>query len=217
MWHPPTITDETNLHWKMVKVIVEMTKILLTPENPVHHLGRQQAATCRSHEGSKNERIVAMGIYYYAQENIAETTIAFVRKINTKDYNLFLSIHSNFNYRDQSFQRTGETPIKQNRLIAFPNIYAHSTTLRLKDLKRPGYQKTLTFFLCGPNNHDIPTTKIIAPQQPHHRIEVEKALREGIWGNLPNEIFELILKHLPPPISVEEAYGYRAALLRKRD
>ncbi|KAF3197614.1 hypothetical protein TWF679_002899 [Orbilia oligospora] len=214
MWHPPKITDEINLKGKTVKIFVQMTNIMLTPENPVHHVGPRNVANDWAYHGLRNERIIATGIYYYAQDNIAETTLAFARKTNERD-----PLHPcNYRYcsyevRVRPFQKVGKTSIKQNRLIVFPNIYAHATTLRLEDIKKPGYQKTLTFFLCDPNDDKLLTTKTVAPQQPQHRVEVEEAIREGIWGNLPSELFEFVLKSLPPPISVEEAYGYREAMI----
>ncbi|KAF3089608.1 hypothetical protein TWF102_009607 [Orbilia oligospora] len=214
MWYPPKITDEINLKGKTVKIVVQMTNIMITPENPVQHVGPRNVADYWAYHGLRNERIIATGIYYYAQENIAETTLAFARKTNEKDPLHPCNYHyCSYGFRDRPFQKVGKTSIKQNRLIVFPNIYAHATTLRLEDIKKPGYQKTLTFFLCDPNYNELLTTKTVAPQQPQHRVEVEEAIREGIWGNLPSELFEFVLKSLPPSISVEEAYGYREAMI----
>ncbi|KAF3286825.1 hypothetical protein TWF970_008664 [Orbilia oligospora] len=214
MWYPPKITDEINLKGKTVKIVVQMTNIMITPENPVQHVGPRNIADYWAYHGLRNERIIATGIYYYAQENIAETTLAFARKTNEKDPLHPCNYHyCSYGFRDRPFQKVGKTSIKKNRLIVFPNIYAHATTLRLEDIKKPGYQKTLTFFLCDPNYNELLTTKTVAPQQPQHRVEVEEAIREGVWGNLPSELFEFVLDSLPPPISVEEAYRYREAMI----
>ncbi|KAF3182967.1 hypothetical protein TWF788_005772 [Orbilia oligospora] len=62
----------------------------------------------------------------------------------------------------------------------------------------------------------MPTTRTVTPQQPEIRADLEAALRSGRPGRLAEEIFQMILKNIPPPIPLEEAQEYRAALMRER-
>ncbi|KAF3177370.1 hypothetical protein TWF788_007801 [Orbilia oligospora] len=89
-------------------------------------------------------------------------------------------------------QEIGQTETKKNRAIAFPNIYQHQVQpFKLLDPTKPGYRKILVFFLCDPSNDDLPTTRVVAPQQPEFRVEIENMLRNGPMGKLPEEVFRM--------------------------
>ncbi|KAF3920233.1 hypothetical protein AA313_de0207266 [Arthrobotrys entomopaga] len=212
-WKPPIITDEVKLDGKVAKVIVKMANIVLTPENPTYAGGSWHV------EAMKNERIIATGIYYYAQENITDSTLSFRRTVRIDQ-----SPQWNDSYwgqlhgmgRQMGIQEIGEIKTKENRAMVFPNVFQHCvSSFQLKDPTKPGYRKILVFFLCDPN-HDVPTTRMIAPQQPEQRIDLERALREGPLGKLPEEIFQTIVKELPPLIPLEEAHRYREWLMSER-
>lgn len=71
---PPTSETETpafKLSGRTVQVIVKLANILLTPEQPTYEGGVWHV------EGMQNEEIVASGIYYYDEENISESRLAF--------------------------------------------------------------------------------------------------------------------------------------------
>ncbi|KAF3929401.1 hypothetical protein ABW19_dt0207207 [Dactylella cylindrospora] len=219
MWSAPTIGPKTKLEGKTVKVIVKLANIVLTPENPTYAGGSWHV------EAMKNERIISTGIYYYDQENVTNSELAFRRTIGDMDdmnYHLpqdsnWTTVH-NMSREGNSVQEIGSIVTKNNRAIAFPNIMQHQVQpFELADKTRPGYRKILVFFLCDPSPfHNVPTTKIVAPQQPEARQYVVEALREGPLGHLPEEVFRLIVDELPPQISKEEAVEIRENLMDER-
>lgn len=87
----------------------------------------------------------------------------------------------------------------------------------LVDKEKPGYRKILVFFLCDPSpEHNIPTTKTVAPQQPEGRAEFIDELRLGPLGKLPEDVFRSIMSELPPVITLEEAKKLRDELMEER-
>ncbi|KAF3914357.1 hypothetical protein AA313_de0209110 [Arthrobotrys entomopaga] len=218
MWEAPVITDKVKLQGKTAKVIVKLANIILTPEKPRYDGGTWHV------EAMLNERIVSTGIYYYAQENITDSSLAFRRTTeNMEDMMYSLPQDSNWTTvhnmdRDgNSVQEIGSIPTKENRAIAFPNIYQHQVQpFQLIDNTKPGYRKILVFFLCDPNERDLPTSRTVAAQQPEARQYVEEALRQGPLGKLPEEVFRLIVEELPPVVSRQEAEDYREDLMKER-
>ncbi|KAF3277763.1 hypothetical protein TWF970_005016 [Orbilia oligospora] len=212
-WSPPRITSQIKLEGKAAKVIVKLANIVLTPNNPEYNGGSWHI------EAMKNERILATGIYYYAQENITDSTLSFRRTARVdQDSQWSDSYWSRLHAMGNTYgvQELGEIQTKENRAIVFPNVYQHRVSpFTLIDPKKPGYRKILAFFLCDPG-HDVPTTETVMPQQPEQRIDLEKSLREGPLGGLPEEIFQGIVGELPPLITLDEARGYRSELMEER-
>ncbi|KAF3254651.1 hypothetical protein TWF217_006866 [Orbilia oligospora] len=212
-WSPPQITSQIKLEGKAAKVIVKLANIVLTPNNPEYNGGSWHI------EAMKNERILATGIYYYAQENITDSTLSFRRTARVdQDSQWSDSYWSRLHAMGNSYgvQELGKIQTKENRAIVFPNVYQHRVSpFTLIDPKKPGYRKILVFFLCDPG-HDVPTTETVMPQQPEQRIDLEKSLREGPLGGLPEEIFQGIVGELPPLITLNEARGYRSELMQER-
>lgn len=62
---------EFKIRGKTVQVIVKLANIVLSPEQPEYGGGVWHV------EGMRDEAIVASGIYYYDQENVAESSLAF--------------------------------------------------------------------------------------------------------------------------------------------
>ncbi|KAK6527476.1 hypothetical protein TWF694_004464 [Orbilia ellipsospora] len=219
MWREPAIPNNVKLQGKTAKVIVKLANIILTPEKPTYSGGSWHV------EAMLNERILSTGIYYYAQENITDSSLAFRRTIIDmeemvmelpQDSN-WTTVH-NMEREGNSVQEIGAIQTKENRAIAFPNIYQHQVQpFELIDKTKPGYRKILVFFLCDPSeeNH-VPTSRTVAPQQPEARQYVEEALRQGPLGKLPEEVFRLIVEELPPVVSRDEAEGYREDLMDER-
>ncbi|EGX45729.1 hypothetical protein AOL_s00140g45 [Orbilia oligospora ATCC 24927] len=218
-WTPPEITDSFKLEGKTAKVIVKLANIILTPEQPIYEGGSWHV------EAMMNERIVSTGIYYYDQENITESELAFRRTIESmedmgwqlpQDSN-WTTIH-NMGSSGTTVQEIGGIKTQNNRAIAFPNIYQHQVQpFELVDKTKPGYRKVLVFFLCDPSKENkVPTSKIVAPQQPEARKDLVETLRQGPLGNLPEEVFRLIVEALPPVVTREEAEKYRDELMYER-
>ncbi|KAK6342339.1 hypothetical protein TWF718_007741 [Orbilia javanica] len=219
LWTPPEVTDETKLEGKTAKVIVKLANIILTPEKPEYSGGSWHV------EAMMNERIISTGIYYYAQENITESELEFRRTLpSMEDMSWSLPQDSNWttvhnmSSSGNSVQEIGGIKTINNRAIAFPNIYQHQVQpFKLVDPTKPGYRKVLVFFLCDPSEeNDVPTTRVVAPQQPEARKDLVEALRQGPLGSLPEEVFRLIVEELPPVVTREEAEKYREELMTER-
>ncbi|KAF3927982.1 hypothetical protein ABW20_dc0110083 [Dactylellina cionopaga] len=219
MWTPPVIEESCKLQGKTAKVIVKLANIVLTPETPIYSGGSWHV------EAMMNERIISTGIYYYAQENITDSALAFRRTLDDiEELQYELPQDSNWTTmhdmgrEGNSVQEIGGIQTKENRAIAFPNIFQHHVQpFELVDKEKPGYRKILVFFLCDPTNEcTAPTSKIVAPQQPEARKDVEEALRYGPLGKLPEEVFRLIVEELPAVVSREEAEKYRGDLMKER-
>ncbi|KAF3904402.1 hypothetical protein ABW21_db0203717 [Orbilia brochopaga] len=219
IWMPSKITDDIKLEGKTAKVIVKLANIILTPDDPEYEGGHWHV------EAMMNERIISTGIYYYAQENITNSRLRFRRTLpEFDDLQGELPQDSNWptvhdmDREGNTVQEISSIVTKENRAIAFPNVYQHEVQpFELVDKTKPGYRKILVFFLCDPSEeNEVPTSRIVAPQQPGARKDVEEALRSGPLGKLPEEVFRLILEELPPAITREEAEKYREELMEER-
>ncbi|KAK6515768.1 hypothetical protein TWF281_004358 [Arthrobotrys megalospora] len=210
MWRPPKLPRPRalRLEGRTLKVIVKMTNIILTPEKPNFI---EPYDWCI--EPMLNESIVATGVYYYAEENISRTGLKF-KLVKRGQYTPGCHCGAN----DISNDRAQKVVTQEDRAIVFPNMLQHKQqSFHLVDQQKPGYQKMLIFYLCDPSRaHEMPTTRTVTPQQPQARPEFVDELREGPLGALPEEVFQMILDQLPPPISKEEAEEYRQELLDER-
>ncbi|KAK6496856.1 hypothetical protein TWF481_001840 [Arthrobotrys musiformis] len=70
-WTAPDVASSEKLQGKTVKVVVRMVETKLTPEHPVCLDGDYEPDLY----GMQKERIVATGVYLYAQENITNPSI----------------------------------------------------------------------------------------------------------------------------------------------
>ncbi|KAF3287341.1 hypothetical protein TWF970_007067 [Orbilia oligospora] len=240
MWRPPkpqTLKD-VKLEGTTARVIVKIASIILTPDKPEYTGGTWHV------EAMENERIVSTGIYYYSQENTTTSHLAFRKEVtlgkpdeNEWSGDEFDDDEGNETWRwnnrdpereddweakydmnilDQPNQKLGAVETKENRAIAFPNIFQHRVEpFELIDKSKEGHRKILVFFLCDPS-HNIPTSRTIAPQQPEFREEFVQALNDGPIGNLPPELHQEILGRLPPVISKAEALEHRKHLMEER-
>ncbi|KAK6503869.1 hypothetical protein TWF481_008872 [Arthrobotrys musiformis] len=219
IWTPPDIEAGDRLEGRTSKVIVKLANIILTPEKPKYEGGSWHV------EAMMNERIVSTGIYYYAQENITDTELDFRRTLPSMDDvqeylpqdSNWTTVH-NMDSEGNAVQEIGGIKTRDGRAVAFPNIYQHQVQpFELVDKEKPGYRKVLVFFLCDPSKeNEVPTSRTVAPQQPEARKDLEESLRHGPLGNLPEEVFRLIVEALPPVISREEAEKYRQELMDER-
>ncbi|KAK6503710.1 hypothetical protein TWF481_008714 [Arthrobotrys musiformis] len=170
VWTPPQISDGVKVEGRDWKVFVKLSNINLTPESPQTTIEEWHI------DAGLNERIVATGIYCYDQENVTDLKLDF---------------------RLSFFHSVEEFLLKENRAVVFPNILERRTrSFQLIDGTKPGYRKMLTFFVCDPSEpYDIPTTRVIAPQQRgESKIWLIDQLRRGRLGSLPEEIFQQILE-----------------------
>ncbi|KAJ2831222.1 hypothetical protein GGI24_001644 [Coemansia furcata] len=149
---------------------VEMSNIYLTPENP-ESLGYEWQAV-----GRAEERIFAVGLYFYDVENIASAKIKFRDTVwpkkfrNHEDYHDFCKAHDVDTDHGGSCtytQDVGEVEIKSGSYICYPNFYqTKMPSFELADPTRPGHVKYIAFYIVDPTQRLV-STEIVPPQQPY--------------------------------------------------
>ena len=107
---------------------------------------------------------------------------------------------------------------KQDRCIAFPNIYQHKVSpFKLQDPTKPGHRKIIALFLCDPEMEVIPTTSNIPPQQ---REWYENALYtvpdQSLVATLPPEVRQMIADAGDAGMTLDEAKEHRLKLMKER-
>ncbi|KAF9354695.1 hypothetical protein BGX34_010854 [Mortierella sp. NVP85] len=197
---------------KNLQVIVKLANIELTPENPKYEGGTWHV------EGMANENIVSTGIYYYHTENITESRLNFRIQVMEPEYE-----QSDYNGCDVMYGLEDDGPMiqyldgivtKQDRCIAFPNIYQHQVQpFELADPTRPGSRSILVFFLVDPEIPILSTTHV-PPQQKDW--DVPKGLMLEVIEKLPPELVVAIDRMVDWPIGLEEAKEHREELMKER-
>ncbi|KAJ0368393.1 hypothetical protein COL154_002677 [Colletotrichum chrysophilum] len=197
-----------------IQVIVKLANIHLTPEKPTYDGGSWHI------EGLLNEHICATALYYYDNENITESRLAFRTKSNREDLmselqyeqSDFYSIGRTFSIdpSGNTIQDLGSVLTREDRLIAFPNVYQHCVApFELIDKTKSGHRKILALFLVDP---DVPviSTANVPPQQKHwFRDEVTT-------GRMPPEIIDMVFENLEIPFGLEKAKEMRLEVMKER-
>ncbi|KZV94711.1 hypothetical protein EXIGLDRAFT_672811 [Exidia glandulosa HHB12029] len=204
---------EFSLRDREIQVIVKLANIILTPDRPEYPGGSWHV------EGMKNEHIVASGIFYYDEENITESRLAFRTAVREplhyeqNDERGCVTVWGLAN-DDPLVQDLGSVETKEGRCIAFPNILQHRVSpFKLVDPSKPGHRKILAFFLVDPNE-SIPSTSTTGFQR---REWIYNALRTSTaLAKLPDEILLMIMKLIGGTMSREEAFAYREDLMDER-
>ncbi|KAH6628146.1 hypothetical protein F5144DRAFT_654177 [Chaetomium tenue] len=159
-----------------LQIIVKMTSIELTPENPEFSPGKWHVG------GQMNERIVATALYYLDSENITDSHLEFGCSRNPYQSTRRLReaglewdecwVESIYGTRLGSGRREGSnlqsygsvlTP--HGRLLAFPNTLQHRVSgFRLADPTKPGHRRCITLWLVDPMTRIISTANVPPPQ-----------------------------------------------------
>ncbi|KAF5681277.1 hypothetical protein FHETE_66 [Fusarium heterosporum] len=154
---------------KQIQVIVKLSNIHLTPENPTYDGGSWHT------EGQLNEHIVSTALYYYDSDNITDCSLSF--RTTTKDLSEDVD-YEQYNhdpiYRTFAIEKDGDRQqnigsvhTKKGRAIFFPNLVQHRVSpFQLVDKTKPGYRKILALFLVDPSIPIISTSNV-PPQQKH--------------------------------------------------
>ncbi|KDQ16766.1 hypothetical protein BOTBODRAFT_106669 [Botryobasidium botryosum FD-172 SS1] len=208
------IKQTIDLSNSRIQVIVKFANIVLTPDKPDYPGGPWHV------EGMKNESIVSTFTYYYDEENITESHLAFRTAIrdpiyHDQDDRVCMDIY----YMDQLgndmafIQHRGYIVTKGGRCIAFPNIYEHQVQpFDLVDKNKPGHQKIVTLFLIDPTRKIISTTDV----PPQHREDYCNLLmRAPTVQRLPPELHLLICKQVKEGFTREEAEEFRLDWMKR--
>ncbi|KAI8346693.1 hypothetical protein B0O80DRAFT_467497 [Mortierella sp. GBAus27b] len=197
---------------KTLQVIVKLANIELTPENPKYTGGSWHV------EGMANENIVASGIYYYHTENITESRLNFRIQVQEPEYEQsdYQGCRIMYGLEDEEplIQNLDGIVTKQDRCIAFPNIYQHQVQpFELADPTKAGSRSILVFFLVDPEIPVLSTTHV-PPQQKDW--EIPKELMLQVMKRLPPELVVEIERMVDWPITLAEAKKHREELMKER-
>ncbi|KAI8269540.1 hypothetical protein K4K58_001209 [Colletotrichum sp. SAR11_239] len=197
-----------------IQVIVKLANIHLTPEKPTYDGGSWHI------EGLLNEHICATALYYYDNENITESRLAFRTKSNREDLmselqyeqSDFYSIGRTFSIdpSGNTIQDLGSVLTREDRLIAFPNVYQHCVApFELVDKTKSGHRKILALFLVDPDVPIISTANVPPQQKNWFRDEVTT-------GPMPPEIIDMVFENLEIPFGLEKAKEMRLEVMKER-
>ncbi|KAK7061191.1 hypothetical protein R3P38DRAFT_2828031 [Favolaschia claudopus] len=210
-----------SLRGKTIQCIIKLANIHLTVEKPEYKGGSWHV------EGMLNESIVASGIYYYDEENITESRLAF--RVTTgapvyhKQDDLLCTeiLYGMKKRKGPCYQDLGSIVTSAGRALAWPNIYQHCVSpFRLADPTKPGHRKILAIFLVDPSIDPIPSATDIPPQQAewaHDALDEARHNEGSTFSRLPPELLNLVSDRLPDTfMSRVEAEAYRLALMKER-
>ncbi|KAF8601422.1 hypothetical protein BDV93DRAFT_558502 [Ceratobasidium sp. AG-I] len=202
------------LSGKKIQVIVKLANIYLTPESPKYPGGLWHI------EGMPDESIVVSGVYYYEQQNISESRLAFRTAVTEpeeyedNDYRGCL-LTWGIGRDDPCVQHLGSVLTSQHRCIAFPNTYQHQVSpFELVDKTKPGHRKILALFLIDPALHK-PSTTTVPAQQQGWRLKAAAA-NPVLHERLAPEILDWIVGLDDGTMSRKEAEDYRLELMEER-
>ncbi|KAF9014470.1 hypothetical protein BDZ89DRAFT_995158 [Hymenopellis radicata] len=196
-----------------LQIIVKLANIVLTPENPSYAGGSWHV------EGMLNEEIVATFIYYYDEDNISESRLAFRTSVveplyHGQDDEKCTQIIYGLARDRPLVQELGSVRTCQGRCIAFPNVYQHQVQpFELADATKPGHRKILAFFLVNPDIQ-IPSTTSVPPRQYEWAVN---ECRDALLERVPPEIVHIICEYiLTFTCTREETKKERKALMKER-
>ncbi|KAH7303788.1 hypothetical protein B0J17DRAFT_218640 [Rhizoctonia solani] len=205
-----------SLGGRTIQVIVKLANIHLTPENPKYSGGSWHV------EGMKNESIAVSGIYYYDEDNITESRLAFRTAVNAPPYEQGDEIGCRLTWGmakdDPCVNQLGSVVTCQDRCIAFPNTYQHCvSSFELADKSKPGHRKIVALFLVDPAI-SRPSTTIVPPQQKEWRASGISAnpVLKAAFNKLSPEIIDHIDSMIEGTMTRAEAEAYRLELMDER-
>ncbi|KAJ7725331.1 hypothetical protein B0H16DRAFT_1677470 [Mycena metata] len=207
-----------------IQCIIKLANIHLTPENPQYDGGSWHI------EGMANEGIVASGIYYYDEENLTQSKLAFRSPVGDPHYHfqndhecqvMLYDIDNNTN----CVQDLGAVITKAGRALSWPNLYQHRVSpIELADPSKPGHRKILAIFLVDPTKALIPSASDVPPQQAEWAVDAfeeawASAGPRSVLSALPLELRDMIKEEILASgtvMTLKEAEDYRLELMEER-
>ncbi|KAL2139687.1 hypothetical protein VTI28DRAFT_4857 [Corynascus sepedonium] len=200
-----------------LQVIFKLANIHLTPEKPSYAGGSWHV------EGTLNEMICASAIYYYDEDNITDSHLAFRQRMNTEEImmipeqNEHLSLERYLGVRQEgrAIQELGKVLTKEGRLLVFPNCLQHQVQpFELRDKTQPGHRKILAMFLVNPHRPVLSSAHVPPQRRDWWAQEVR---RDGALRALPNEVVNMVVNEVDDfPISWDQALDIRERLMEER-
>jgi hypothetical protein len=213
-WKGLELRDGFPTHFQ---VIFKLANIHLTPDNSVYEGGTWHV------EGTLTERICASAIYYYDQDNITDSHLAFRQCLDNEELcmipeqNEYSSLEAYLGVANEegALQGLGQVLTREGRLLVFPNSLQHQVQpFALQDASRPGHRKILAMFLVDPHR-PVLSSATVPPQRRDWWADEVRA--GGGLAVLPAEIFDLTVDLIDDfPMSQEQAEAIRLDLMEQR-
>ncbi|KAJ7159169.1 hypothetical protein C8R43DRAFT_994974 [Mycena crocata] len=209
-----------SLGGKTIQCIIKLANIHLTADNSEYKGGSWHV------EGMLNEHIVSSGIYYYEENNISDSRLAFRVTTSSPVYHdqhdeMCMRLLYGMKRTSHCCQDLGSIATSAGRALAWPNIYQHRVApFRLLDPTKPGHRKILAIFLVDPSIEPIPSATDVPPQQADWVADALEQARndpDSFFFRLPPELLSLIFDNLPDTcLNRAEAEEYRLELMKER-
>ncbi|KAF8154459.1 hypothetical protein B0H34DRAFT_789969 [Crassisporium funariophilum] len=201
-----------------LQIIVKLANIHLTPEKPTYKGGSWHV------EGQMNEHICATALYYYDNENITDSRIAFRQQSSQegpddiyyeRQEKAWLTTIFGCVDRGGLVQDVGSVETLEGRLLTFPNILQHQVqSFTLADPSKPGHRKILALFLVDPGIRIISTAHIPCQRRDWWADAVKYG---GCLPNLPLEVQDHIFHQMDDfPLTMKVAKDLRLELMEER-
>ncbi|KAM0753171.1 hypothetical protein T439DRAFT_323804 [Meredithblackwellia eburnea MCA 4105] len=204
---------------KMVQVITKLANIHLTPESPDYSGGSWHL------EGTETEKIVASAIYYYDNNNVTDSQLAFRSSFDGEDMTMAIEQSDYRGARlvygveneEPCVQPLGAASTPEGLVLAWPNRFQHQVQpFSLVDKTQPGHRKILAFFLVHPEE-PIPSTTTIPPQQLEWAQRDLEERKKVAKPALPQELWDTIEEEMKVGLmSLDEAKNVREELMNER-
>lgn len=202
---------------KGLQVIFKLATIHLTPEKPEYEGGSWHV------EGGQNESICASAIYYYHQDNITDSSLAFRQSLDTDEILMvpnqseYASVEAYLGVQQDgpAVQDLGQVLTREGRLLAFPNCVQHQVQpFSLEDQTKAGYRKILAMFLIDPARRVLSTSNVPPQRKDWWAEELHKG---GVLREFPAELAQHTVDLVDEfPISFEKAVEMRETLMDER-
>jgi hypothetical protein len=174
----------------------------------------------------KNEHICATALYYYANENINDSKLAFRQQSSTEvddvdyeqDFHDWLPAIFGCETDGPGLQFVGSVETCEGRLLTFPNILHHQVQpFSLVDRTKPGHRKILALFLVDPHLPILSTANVPC-QQRDWWCEHITQLGTGL-DRLPVELQDTVFSEVTGdfPFGPDEAKDMRLELMIERN
>lgn len=200
-----------------LQIIFKLANIHLIPEKPTYDGGTWHI------EGELNERICATVLYYYGQDNITDSYLAFRHQLCFEDlqdhlyeneYSSFIKFLSIEN-EGLGVQNLGKVLTRAGRMLAFPNIVQHQVQpFSLADKTKPGHRKILAMFLVDPDIQVLSTSVVPPQRRDWWADEVRKV---PPFSQLPAEVFDMHIEQVDEfPVKWKDALKIREELIEEQ-
>jgi hypothetical protein len=209
-----------------LQVIVQVSRIDLTPENPTY-AGESMFQV----EGLLNEHIAATTVYCVDEENVTEARFTFQHedKVHSYEYD-YSNSHvmssvldlPDWNYPEndpplRAVHTLGSVPARTGRLLSWPNtLRSKADGFTLQDLRCAGHRTMIKLWLVDPH-YRICSTRNVPPQQHDWWAEAARTAA-GLDAQLPAELVQLILDYTESwPMSMADALNLREEFRREQE